>query len=209
LIITGNCVWQALDFYYRGQVMSNEEQKQGIDVGSENKAITFPDRVGREGDMSDVAREASRKSSSPSSPVLPSLHGRAALYVIETHTVYMPNGDKLEAHSGLGDRFDDPRHVHERNRGATPPHVYDLELRRGLFHGVVALRLKPVGDGNMFGRVGMLAHSYMLGPRGDSHGCVVFRDYAKFLEAFRNGEVIRLVVVAGSGESSSSVASRQ
>jgi hypothetical protein len=92
-------------------------------------------------------------------------------------------------------------------RGATPPHVYDLELRRELFHGVAALRLNPVGEGTMFGRAGMLAHTYMLGPRGDSNGCVSFRDYAKFLQAFRSGEVSRLVVVTHLGAAPSNVAS--
>jgi hypothetical protein len=36
----------------------------------------------------------------------------------------------------------------------------------------------------------------MLGPNGDSNGCVSFRDYNKFLQAYRNGEVKRLIVVA-------------
>jgi hypothetical protein len=36
-------------------------------------------------------------------------------------------------------------------------------LREELFHGVHAIRLNPVGGGNMFGRDGMLAHTYMLG----------------------------------------------
>jgi hypothetical protein len=132
-----------------------------------------------------------------------------ALYDISAHTVYMPNGERLEAHSGLGNRFDDPRSVGETNRGVTPPQTYELSLRKDLFHGVAALRLNPVGDGNMYGRVGMLAHSYMLGARGDSNGCVSFRDYQRFLDAYRRGEVTRLVVVAGAGDSSSSVASRQ
>jgi hypothetical protein len=134
--------------------------------------------------------------SGPTGSSLPGMGSRTALYDIEAHTVYMPNGDRLEAHSGLGNRFDDPRSVSEKMRGVTPPNVYDLELRRDLFHGVAALRLNPVGDGNMFGRVGMLAHTYMLGPRGDSNGCVSFRDYKKFLQAFQRGEVTRLVVVA-------------
>ena len=119
-----------------------------------------------------------------------------AVYDISGHTVYLPNGTTLEAHSGLGDRLDDPRHVHERMRGATPPEVYELALRERLFHGVQALRLKPVGGGNVFGRAGLLAHAYMLGPNGDSNGCVVFKNYEAFLQAFQNGEVKRLVVVA-------------
>jgi hypothetical protein len=119
-----------------------------------------------------------------------------AIYDISAHTVYLPNGTRLEAHSGLGDRLDDPRHVQERMRGATPPDVYELAPREQLFHGVQALRLKPVGGGNVFGRAGFLAHTYMLGPHGDSNGCVVFKNYEAFLQAFQNGEVKRLVVVA-------------
>lgn len=120
---------------------------------------------------------------------------QTAVYDISAHIVYMPDGTKLEAHSGLGSRLDDPHHVHERMRGATPPHVYDLEPREGLFHGVRALRLIPVGGENPFGRTGLLAHSYMLGPNGDSNGCVSFRNYDAFLRAYMNQEVKRLVVV--------------
>jgi len=36
----------------------------------------------------------------------------------------------------------------------------------------------------------------MLGPNGDSNGCVVFKTTRPFLQAFQNGEVKRLVVVA-------------
>jgi hypothetical protein len=118
-----------------------------------------------------------------------------AVYVLTTHTVYMPDGTRLEAHSGLGDRLDDPRHVDERDRGATPPHLYDLTLREELFHGVQALRLTPVGGGGVFGRDGLLAHTYMLGPNGDSNGCVSFKNYDAFLQAFQTGKVKRLAVV--------------
>ena len=119
-----------------------------------------------------------------------------AVYNISARTVYLPDGTRLEAHSGLGNRLDDARYVAERDRGATPPHLYELELREGLFHGVQALRLNPVGDGEVFGRTGLLAHSYMLGPNGDSNGCVSFKDYNAFLRAYQQGRVKRLVVVA-------------
>jgi hypothetical protein len=119
-----------------------------------------------------------------------------AVYDISTRTVYMPDGTRLEAHSGLGDMLDDPRHVNEKNRGATPPDVYDLELRESLFHGVRALRLLPVDDGKVFGRSGLLAHSFMLGPNGDSNGCVSFRNYDAFLQAYLNHSIKRLAVVA-------------
>jgi hypothetical protein len=36
----------------------------------------------------------------------------------------------------------------------------------------------------------------MLGPNGDSNGCVSFKDYDAFLRAFREGQVKRLAVVA-------------
>jgi hypothetical protein len=119
-----------------------------------------------------------------------------AVYDISAHTVYLPDGMRLEAHSGLGDMEDNPRFVEERDRGPTPPHLYELTLRESLFHGVQALRLTPIGDGFSFNRVGLLAHSYMLGPNGDSNGCVSFRNYDVFLRAFMNGEVKRLAVVA-------------
>jgi hypothetical protein len=119
-----------------------------------------------------------------------------AVYDVAAHTVYLPNGARLEAHSGLGSRLDDPRYVNERMRGATPPNVYELQPREQLFHGVQALRLIPVGSGDVYGRTGLLAHTYMLGPNGDSNGCVSFRNYNAFLQAFQNGEVKRLVVVA-------------
>jgi hypothetical protein len=120
-----------------------------------------------------------------------------AIYDISAHVVYMPDGTKLEAHSGLGSKLDDPKFVHVKMSGATPPHVYDLEPREALFHGVPALRLTPVGgDEAIFGRSGLLAHTYMLGPNGDSNGCVSFKDYNAFLNAYRNGEVKRLAVVS-------------
>lgn len=126
---------------------------------------------------------------------LPGWSSRTAVYDISARTVYLPNGERLEAHSGLGDKLDDPRYVNVRMRGPTPPNVYNLTLREELFHGVRAIRLNPVDDDKMFGRTGMLAHTYMLGPNGQSNGCVSFRDYPKFLQAFLSGEVDRLVVV--------------
>jgi hypothetical protein len=134
--------------------------------------------------------EASEDSSSPLEA-----DRRTAIYDIAAHTVYLPNGRRLEAHSGLGSHMDDPRYVNTKGRGPTPPNVYDLTLREQSFHGVRALRLTPVGGGNMFGRDGMLAHSYMLGPNGQSNGCISFSDYPVFLDAFLKGEVDRVVVV--------------
>jgi Protein of unknown function (DUF2778) len=118
-----------------------------------------------------------------------------AIYDIAAHAVYLPNGERLEAHSGFGSGLDNPQSVGVKNRGATPPHIYELALRKQPFHGVRAIRLIPVGEGKMFGRDGLLAHSYMLGPNGQSNGCVSFSNYSAFLNAYLRGEVDRLVVV--------------
>jgi len=120
-----------------------------------------------------------------------------AVYDISAHTVYLPDGTKLEAHSGLGSQLDDPRSANIRMRGVTPPHMYELTPREALFHGVPALRLNPVGgEETIYGRSGLLAHTFMLGPNGDSNGCVSFRDYNAFLNAYRNQGIKRLAVVA-------------
>ncbi len=120
-----------------------------------------------------------------------------AVYDISAHTVYLPDGSKLEAHSGLGSELDDPRSARIRMRGVTPPHIYELKPREALFHGVPALRLNPIGgEQAIYGRSGLLAHTYMLGPNGDSNGCVSFRDYNAFLNAYRNQGIKRLAVVA-------------
>jgi Tlde1 domain len=119
-----------------------------------------------------------------------------AVYDISAHMVYLPDGSKLEAHSGLGSELDDPRSARIRMRGVTPPHLYDLSPREALFHGVPALRLNPVGgEESIYGRSGLLAHTFMLGPNGDSNGCVSFRDYNAFLNAYRNQGIKRLAVV--------------
>jgi hypothetical protein len=138
-------------------------------------------------------RDAQLAYNNPDLPSGPDSH--TAIYDIVAHTVYLPNGERLEAHSGLGGLLDDPRHIFEKGRGATPPNVYDLTLRHPLFHGVQAIRLNPVGDARMYGRGGILAHTYMLGPSGQSFGCVSFKNYAEFLHAFLRGEIDKLVVV--------------
>lgn len=133
-----------------------------------------------------------------------------AIYDISAKVVHMPNGEKLEAHSGLGDKLDDPRFAHVRMKGVTPPHTYTLTEREALFHGHRALRLNPVGgSGAIYGRAGLLTHPYLLGPGGDSNGCVSFKDYERFLQAYLRGEVKRLVVVASMRDAPSSmIASR-
>ena len=157
--------------------------------GGANAPVAAPAYASAESGLTNVAR-------SGAAGPLARYDRWTAVYDLAAHTVYLPDGARLEAHSGLGSRLDDPAHVNERNRGATPPHVYELASLDQPFHGVHALRLNPIGDGGIFGRDGLLAHTYMLGPRGDSNGCVVFRNYSAFLQAFQTGQVKRLAVVA-------------
>jgi hypothetical protein len=120
-----------------------------------------------------------------------------AVYDISARKVYLPDGSTLEAHSGLGNMMDDPRSADRKMRGVTPPHIYDLSLRERPFHGVEAIRLKPIGgEDKIYGRTGLLAHTYMLGPTGASNGCVSFKNYDTFLRAYKSGRIKRLVVVA-------------
>lgn len=120
---------------------------------------------------------------------------RTAVYDIKAKALYLPSGVAIEAHSGMGALMDDPEHVDQRMVGATPPATYDLKPREKLFHGVRALRMTPTDGTSALGRVGLLTHTYMLGPRGDSNGCVSIKDYDRFLKAYDNGEFNRLVVV--------------
>ncbi len=121
---------------------------------------------------------------------------QTAVYDISAHTVYLPDGTALEAHSGYGSLLDNPRTAAARDRGVTPPDIYDLQPRGRLFHGVRALRLLPEDQAKVFGRSGLLAHTYMLGPNGQSNGCVSFKDYDAFLQAYENHEITRLAVVS-------------
>jgi len=120
---------------------------------------------------------------------------QTAVYDISARALYLPSGLTLEAHSGLGRLRDDPDHVDQRMVGATPPATYELKPREKLFHGVRALRMLPIDGTSTLGRAGLLTHSYMLGPDGDSNGCVSIRDYERFLRAYDDGEISRLVVV--------------
>ena len=156
------------------------------------------DISGRRGSGLTVAPEPAPLPSPMASPM--SVGPKTAVYDIGARTLYLPNGERLVANSGLGDKMNDLRYVHVRMHGPTPPHVYTLTEREALFHGVRAIRMHPVGGaGKIFGRTGLLVHSYLLGPRGDSNGCVSVKDYDRFLQAFLRGEITRLVVVAGRG----------
>ncbi|OHV78124.1 hypothetical protein LCM4579_05760 [Ensifer sp. LCM 4579] len=123
-----------------------------------------------------------------------------AVYDITAAKVYMPDGSVLEAHSGIGKMADNPRYVDVKMTGPTPPHIYNLKMREKRFHGVEAIRMLPIDGKNKHGRDGFLTHSYLLrGGRAESHGCVAFKNYERFLTAFKEGKVRQLVVVPSGG----------
>ncbi len=123
-----------------------------------------------------------------------------AVYDITAAKVYMPDGSVLEAHSGIGKMADNPRYVDVKMTGPTPPHTYNLKMRETRFHGVEAIRMLPIDGKNKHGRDGFLTHSYLLrGGRAESHGCVAFADYPRFLTAFKQGKVKQIVVVPSGG----------
>ena len=75
-----------------------------------------------------------------------------AVYDVAAHTVYLPNGTRLEARSGLGNR------------------LARSTLRK---HGTAFPRSTSVApytdwQRRLFGRTGLLAHTYMLSPNGNS-----------------------------------------
>ena len=150
--------------------------------------------------LSFASADASVTGSIPQNPAAgsaPPYERDTAVYDISAHMVYLPDGSSLEAHSGLGSQLDNPKSASIKMHGVTPPHMYELTPRESPFHGVAALRLNPVGgEDAIYGRVGLLAHTYMLGPNGDSNGCVSFKDYNAFLNAYRNQGIRKLAVVA-------------
>ncbi len=161
------------------------------------KKLSLRGSTSNDASASDAAtKDATQKDATAkdANPLAPDAN-HTAVYDISAHVVYLPSGKRLEAHSGLGEYMDDVRSVNLKSLGPTPPNVYELKLRESSFHGVEAIRLNPVGGDEMYGRVGILAHPFMLGPNGESNGCVSVKDYPAFLDAYKRGEITHLVVV--------------
>jgi len=122
---------------------------------------------------------------------------QTAVYDISAHMVYLPDGTKLEAHSGLGSRLDDPRSSSMKMVGVTRrTSTNSSRARRCSMACRRCGSIRSAGEDKIFNRVGLLAHTFMLGPNGDSNGCVSFKDYYAFLNAYRNQGIRRLAVLA-------------
>ena len=120
---------------------------------------------------------------------------KVAIYDVSSATVYMPDGTKLRAHSGIGHMRDNPRYEHVKMRGPTPAGIYKLSMREKRFYGVEAIRMTSVDGRDPKNRTGLLTHTNLLRNQKGSHGCVAFQNYQPFLRAFKRGQVDMLVVV--------------
>ena len=158
---------------------------------------TLADRANRKPAVKELAYAKPDFPMDDDNEVRPTFRGKKgiAYYDISAGVVYMPNGERLEAHSGIGKMRDNPDYVHVKMKGPTPPGTYKVTLRESLFHGVEAVRLTPIDGVAPHGRDGLLAHSYLLRNRGDSHGCVAFEEYPRFLKAFKRGEISQMIIV--------------
>ena len=161
-----------------------------VPVVSEPRLASLPPRPKSEGIFEKLFGDPDR-----AAKAVLAANPKTVLYDIVKRVAYMPDGEKLEAHSGFGQFMDDPDSIHRKDVGVTPPNVYTVRFREKLFHGVRALRMTPVGGAEMHGRDGILAHSYLLGEAGASNGCISLRDYDKFLQAFEAGKFDRIIVL--------------
>jgi hypothetical protein len=120
---------------------------------------------------------------------------RVAIYDVSNATVYLPDGTRLRAHSGIGSMRDNPRYEHVTMRGPTPSGIYRLSMREKRFYGVEAIRMTSIDGSNPKNRTGLLTHTNLLRGQIGSHGCVAFQNYQPFLRAFKRGQITMLVVV--------------
>lgn len=120
---------------------------------------------------------------------------KVAIYDVSNATVYMPDGTRLRAHSGIGRMRDNPRYEHVTMRGPTPKGIYRLSMREKRFYGVEAIRMTSIDGRDPKNRTGLLTHTNLLRGQKGSHGCVAFQNYQPFLKAFKRGHITMLVVV--------------
>lgn len=120
---------------------------------------------------------------------------KVAIYDVSAATVYLPDGTRLRAHSGIGAMRDNPRYEHVTMRGPTPAGIYRLSMREQRFYGVEAIRMTSIDGRNPKNRTGLLTHTNLLRGQIGSHGCVAFQNYEPFLRAFKRGDVNMMVVV--------------
>jgi len=153
-------------------------------------------------DKEDVAYEKPERSllgdlfkSNDNNTAWPGKGTKVAIYDVSNATVYLPDGTKLRAHSGIGGMRDNPRYEHVIMRGPTPAGIYRLSMREKRFYGVEAIRMTSIDGRDPKNRTGLLTHTNLLRGQKGSHGCVAFQNYQPFLNAFKRGQINMIVVV--------------
>ena len=131
---------------------------------------------------------------------------KVAIYDVSSATVYLPDGTRLRAHSGIGRMRDNPRYDSVSMAGPTPSGIYRLSMREERFYGVEALRMTSIDGRDPKNRTGLLTHTNLLRGQIGSHGCVAFQNYQPFLRAFKRGQINTLVVVPALPSSSTQLA---
>lgn len=163
-----------------------EKPSRGITSGRQTDvAVAKPERS--------LFGDLFKRKESPSG--WPGRNTRVAIYDVSNATVYMPDGTRLRAHSGIGHMRDNPRYEHVTMRGPTPAGIYRLSMREKRFYGVEAIRMTSIDGRDPKNRTGLLTHTNLLRGQIGSHGCVAFQNYQPFLNAFKRGQVNMLVVV--------------
>ena len=159
------------------------------------------DKLNRD-NKADVASARSERSlfgdlfkSKGSDPARPGKGTKVAIYDVSNATVYLPDGTRLRAHSGIGSMRDNPRYEHVTMKGPTPAGIYRLSMREKRFYGVEAIRMTSIDGRDPKNRTGLLTHTNLLRGQKGSHGCVAFQNYQPFLKAFKRGQITMLVVV--------------
>ena len=117
-----------------------------------------------------------------------------AVYDISARVVYLPDGTSSKPIRAWGT----PSTIRATKRARSRPDAAP-SLPVGAPRRLVPRRSGPAPQPDRGRRslrpAGLLAHPFMLGPNGDSNGCVSFRDYEAFLKAYENGQINKLAVV--------------
>jgi hypothetical protein len=168
------------------QPVARSKREKAKDKNKEDVALAKPERS-LFGDLF--------KGKGVSSTGWPGRGTKVAIYDVSAATVYMPDGTKLRAHSGIGKMRDNPRYEHVKMSGPTPAGIYRLKMRERRFHGVEAIRMTSIDGRDPKNRTGLLTHTNLLRGQKGSHGCVAFQNYEPFLNAFKRGKITMMVVV--------------
>ncbi len=124
----------------------------------------------------------------PKPPALNQFDRFTAVYDLMAHTVFLPDGSRLEAHSGLGPLGTIPPMSWKRT-GARRRRM-NMNSRCARACSTACRRcgsIPSAGRMRSMAAPGCSPTPTCWGPDGDSNGCVSFKNYDAFLAAFQSG----------------------